>query len=75
MQAAMWNCSRAKGTPGSTNLKLHITREGDSYLRMVLVQGAQHILGPFGEGSALLWLTATAVKAQDELVALGLTAA
>ena len=33
--------------------QLHITREGDSYLRMVLVQGAQHILGPFGEDSDL----------------------
>jgi hypothetical protein len=32
---------------------MHITREGDSYLRMVLVQGAQHILGPFGEDSDL----------------------
>jgi transposase len=34
---------------GQSEPQLHITREGDSYLRMVLVQGAQHILGPFGE--------------------------
>jgi len=38
---------------GQTQPQLHITREGDSYLRMVLVQGAQHILGPFGEDSDL----------------------
>lgn len=38
---------------GQSEPQLHITREGDSYLRMVLVQGAQHILGPFGEGSDL----------------------
>jgi transposase len=34
---------------GQSEPQLHITREGDSYLRMLLVQGAQHILGPFGE--------------------------
>ena len=34
---------------GQSEPQLHITREGDSYLRMVLVQGAHHILGPFGE--------------------------
>ena len=38
---------------GKSQPQLHITREGDSYLRMVLVQGAQHILGPFGEDSDL----------------------
>ena len=38
---------------GQSQPQLHITREGDSYLRMVLVQGAQHILGPFGEDSDL----------------------
>ena len=27
---------------------MHISKEGDSYLRTLLVQGAQHILGPFG---------------------------
>jgi transposase len=39
---------------GQSEPQLHITREGDSYLRMVLVQGAQHILGPFGEDSDLI---------------------
>jgi transposase len=38
---------------GQSEPQLHITREGDSYQRMVLVQGAQHILGPFGEDSDL----------------------
>jgi transposase len=38
---------------GQSEPQLHITREGDAYLRMVLVQGAQHILGPFGEDSDL----------------------
>jgi transposase len=38
---------------GESERQVHITREGDSYLRMVLVQGAQHILGPFGEDSDL----------------------
>jgi hypothetical protein len=38
---------------GQSEPQLHITREGDSYPRMVLVQGAQHILGPFGEDSDL----------------------
>jgi transposase len=27
---------------------MHISKEGDPYLRTLLVQGAQHILGPFG---------------------------
>lgn len=34
---------------GQSEPQLHITKEGDSYLRTLLVQGAQHILGPFGE--------------------------
>jgi transposase len=36
---------------GQSEPQLHITREGDSYLRTLLVQAAQHILGPFGEDS------------------------
>ena len=38
---------------GSSTPQLHISKEGDSYLRTLLVQGAQHILGPFGEDSVL----------------------
>jgi transposase len=33
---------------GQSEPQLHITKEGDPYLRTLLVQGAQHILGPFG---------------------------
>jgi transposase len=33
---------------GQSEPQGHITKEGDSYFRMVLVQGVQHILGPFG---------------------------
>jgi transposase len=32
---------------------MHIGKEGDPYLRTLLVQGAQHILGPFGADSDL----------------------
>jgi transposase len=32
---------------------MHISKEGDPYLRTLLVQGAQHILGPFGADSDL----------------------
>ena len=33
---------------GQKEPQLHISKEGDPYLRTLLVQGAQHILGPFG---------------------------
>src|SRR3984957_8133854 len=33
---------------GGSEPQLHISKEGDPYLRTLLVQGAQHILGPFG---------------------------
>src|SRR5512141_1027536 len=33
---------------GQSDPQMHITKEGDPYLRTLLVQGAQHILGPFG---------------------------
>ena len=32
---------------------MHISKEGDPYLRTLLVQGAHHILGPFGADSDL----------------------
>ena len=32
---------------------MHISKEGDPYLRTLLVQAAQHILGPFGAESDL----------------------
>ena len=33
---------------GESEPQLHISKEGAPYLRTLLVQGAQHILGPFG---------------------------
>jgi len=33
---------------GKSEPQLHISKESDPYLRTLLVQGAQHILGPFG---------------------------
>jgi transposase len=33
---------------GESDPQMHISKEGDPYLRTLLVQGAQHILGPFG---------------------------
>jgi transposase len=36
------------GNSGRSETQLHISKEGDPYLRTLLVQGAQPILGPFG---------------------------
>ena len=38
---------------GNSTPQLHISKEGDCYLRTLLVQGAHHILGPFGQDSDL----------------------
>ena len=38
----------ARRQSGQSETQLHISKEGDPYLRTLLVQGAQHILGPFG---------------------------
>ncbi len=38
---------------GQSTPQMHISKEGDPYLRTLLVQGAQHILGPFGVDSDL----------------------
>jgi transposase len=32
---------------------MHISKEGDAYLRTLMVQGAHYILGPFGQDSDL----------------------
>ncbi len=34
---------------GQSEPQMHISKEGDRYLRTLLVQGAHYILGPFGE--------------------------
>jgi transposase len=38
---------------GQSQPQMHITKEGDRYLRTMLVQGAHYILGPFGEDNDL----------------------
>jgi transposase len=38
---------------GQSEPQLHISKEGDRYLRTLMVQGAQYILGPFGQDSDL----------------------
>jgi transposase len=38
---------------GMSEPQLHISKEGDGYLRTLLVQGAHYILGPFGQDSDL----------------------
>jgi transposase len=38
---------------GERDPQLHISREGDPFLRQLLVQSAQYILGPFGQDSDL----------------------
>lgn len=38
---------------GESRPELGISKEGDAYLRTLLVQGAHHVLGPFGQDSDL----------------------
>ena len=38
---------------GQSQPQLHISKEGDPYLRTLMVQGAHYIVGPFGEDSDL----------------------
>ena len=38
---------------GQSEPQMHISKEGDPHLRTLLVQGAQHTLGPFGVDSDL----------------------
>jgi transposase len=38
---------------GQSEPQMHISKEGDPYLRTLMVQGAHYILGPFGEDSDL----------------------
>jgi transposase len=43
----------ARRNSGQSEPQMHISKEGDPYLRTLLVQGAHHILGPFGADSDL----------------------
>src|SRR5260370_16523987 len=38
---------------GMSKPQMHISKEGDAYLRTLMVQGAHYILGPFGQVSDL----------------------
>ncbi len=42
-----------RGNSGQSEPQMHISKEGDRYLRTLMVQGAHYILGPFGEDSDL----------------------
>jgi hypothetical protein len=44
--------------------QLHISKEGDRYLRTLLVQRAHYILGPFGQDSDLRRLGAEVIGAR-----------
>ncbi len=41
-------CSLGLQKLGQSELQMHISTQGEPYLRTLLVRGAQHILGPFG---------------------------
>jgi transposase len=43
----------ARRNSGQSQPQMHISKEGDRYLRTLLVQGAHYTLGPFGEDSDL----------------------
>jgi transposase len=45
-------CPRSHAS-GESNPQLRISKAGDAYMRRLLVQGAQYILGPFGKDSDL----------------------
>jgi len=51
---------------GESHPQMHISKEGDPYLRTMLVQGAHYILGPFGEDSDLRALGAKTCGARRE---------
>jgi transposase len=38
----------SRGQSGDSDPQLRITKEGDAFLRRLLVQSAQYVLGPFG---------------------------
>jgi transposase len=49
----MWDCGRNAGSLGQSLPELGISKEGDSYLRKLLVQGAHGILGQRGPDTDL----------------------
>ena len=53
---------------GESQPQMHISKEGDPYLRTMLVQGAHYILGPFGEDSDLRRLGGKNLRREEEKV-------
>ena len=53
MRDALWACSLGGGTQARVSRSCTSAKEGEEYLRTLLVQGAHYILGPFGEDSDL----------------------
>ena len=45
--------SPGRRNSGKSQPQMHISKEGDRYLRTLMVQGAHYILGPFGKDSDL----------------------
>ena len=45
---ATLSCAGLRRSGGQSEPQMHISKEGDPYLRTLLVQAAPHILGPFG---------------------------
>ena len=48
-----WGLRPGRRDSGESQPQMRISKEGDRYLRTMLVQGAHYILGPFGEDSDL----------------------
>src|SRR6266446_3091650 len=51
--AATLGLQPGRRNSGQSEPQMHISKEGDPYLRTLLVQGAPHILGPLGADSDL----------------------
>src|ERR1700740_3856507 len=48
-----WGLQPGRRNSGESEPQMRISKEGDEYLRTLLVQGAHYILGPFGKDSDL----------------------
>ena len=53
MWAAISACGRDAASPVIATLNLEITKAGNGYLRQLLVECANHVIGPHGKDSTL----------------------
>ena len=53
MQPATFGLQPGRRNSGQSEPQMHISKEGDPYLRSLLVQAAHHVLGPWGVDSDL----------------------